>query len=179
MPVDRFNNATMNSKAMLDAYLRQQIIASSLRDNDHEDDGASQRTSDIPQPIEMPDGAALAVFKGQVHAFMDIDDKVRKLQACVKELNREKRGMSEQILAFMRKYNIEELNTRNGKLRYKMTHVAAPMSQKELKNRFISNYDTNKTADEIVKCVFDTREKIAKASLKRLPCPGMRQLTAS
>lgn len=170
----------MNSKAMLDAYLRQQIIASSLRDREREDDGASQAaTSDVPQPIEMPDSATLAVFKGQVHTFMDIDDKIRKLQACVKELTREKRGLSEQILAFMRKYNIEELNTRNGKLRYKMTHVATPISQKELKNRFLSNYDTSKTADEMVKCVFDAREKVAKASLRRLPCPGIRQLTAT
>lgn len=154
-----------DARNMLDAYLRQQLIASTLASSDAAD------AAEPPRPIELPDGEALAAFKAQVQAYMEVDDKLRKLHAAAKELNRNKKTLGEQILAFMARYNIEDLNTRNGKLRYRMTFVKVPASQKEMRNRFMSAFDATKTAEEISRVVFDARERIARASLRRLTAP--------
>ena len=150
---------------MLDSYLRQQIIAASLA----EPPAPAAASSGAPDaPIELPNADTIASIRSQLQAYMDVDDKLRKLHAAGKELNRTKKALGEQILAFMTKYKIEDLNTKSGKLRYRVSFVKAPVSQKELKNRFMSLYDTNKTAEEISSMVFDAREKMARASLKRL-----------
>ena len=155
-----------DTRNMLDAYLRQQLIASTLASAE-----AAESSAEAARPIELPDGEALAAFKAQVQAYMDVDDKLRKLHAAAKELNRNKKTLGEQILAFMGRYNIEDLNTRNGKLRYRMTFVKVPTSQKEMRNRFMSAFDATKSAEEISRVVFDARERIARASLRRLTAP--------
>lgn len=151
-----------DARSMLDAYLRSQLIASTLNAEASDDDDA-----EASETVELPDAATLQGFKAQVQKFMELDDKIRKLQAAARELGREKRAMSDHILAFMKRYRIEDLNTRNGNLRYRMSFVKAPLSQKEMRNRFISNFDTHKSADEIAQVVFDARDKVPKVSLKR------------
>lgn len=154
------------NRAMLDAYLRSQLIASTL-------DGPSSQAGggddDEEEPVELPDAATLAAFKANVQSFMDADDRIRTLQAATRELNRQRKALTEQILAFMKRFRIEDLNTRNGNLRYRMSFVKAPLTQKEMRNRLLSNFDPGKNADEIAHVVFDVREKTAKVSLRRTP----------
>ena len=74
--------------------------------------------------MEMPDNQSLEEFKSQVRAWVEIDNNIRKLKKSIKEHNNAKKELNDFILRFMIKYNIEDLNTKDGsKLRYKINQV--------------------------------------------------------
>lgn len=128
-------------------------------------------TGGVLQPIAVPNNEALEEFKTKVRAWMEIDNTIKKLRAIIRERNHAKKELTEYILTFMSKFNIEDLNTKEGKLRYKVTTVKAPLTQQVMKSRLITNFTSDIHPDELAKLVFDTRNTVEKHSLKRLKPP--------
>ncbi len=118
------------------------------------------------QPL--PDNNSLEEFKNQVKMWMEIDNTVKKLQNVIKERNAIKNQLTRSILAFMSRFNIEDLNTKEGKLRYKVTNVKAPLNQTVIKNRLEENFSKARNAEELHELVFNRDIVVQKHSLRRL-----------
>lgn len=97
------------------------------------DDGESQSTeSTATVAVVAPTNSALEEFKKDVKIWMDLDNAVKKLKAMAKDKVKTQKQLTEKIMAFMAKYNIEDLNTRDGKLRYKIRQVKAPAPRRNI-----------------------------------------------
>jgi len=143
--MDNIKNQIINS------YLSQQMMAEECREI---------------QPIDVPSPNELEEFKNCVKIWITVDNNIKKLQATVKEQNGMKKEVSKKILSFMSRFNIEDLNTKEGKLRYKVTQVKAPLSQAGIKEKIVQNYQQGMAVEDLTSKVFE-RPNVAKHSLRR------------
>lgn len=155
----------MDKEALFNNYLDQQATQAADGGGNHEE-GILQTVAD-----NAPSGNDLEEFKGKVRQWMEIDNTVKRLRSVIKERNNAKQELTKYILAFMGKFNIEDLNTKEGKLRYKVSTVKAPVSKQALKERLIENHSVEKSAAELATAVFDVRGTVEKHSLRRLSPP--------
>ena len=136
---------------IINSYLSQQLMAPVTREI---------------TPTDVPTAAELEEFKNCVHMWMEVDNNIKKLQALAKERGTIKKELGSKILAFMARFNIEDLNTKEGKLRYKVTQVKAPLSQTVIKNKIQTNFRQCTDVEDLTKKVFE-RETVAKHCLRR------------
>jgi hypothetical protein len=122
------------------------------------------------QKVETPTDVELEEFKNYVKAFIEIDNDVRKLKVAIKERSMVKNTLSKNIVAFMGKFSIEDLNTKHGKIRYQVTRSRKPLSKTDIKTRLLEVWDPSLTAVEISSKVFDNEgaDMTEKHSLKRI-----------
>jgi hypothetical protein len=114
------------------------------------------------------DHVLLEEFKNQVKMWWELDTAVKRLQAAIKERKKMQLHLNDKILNFMKQYNIEDLNTKDGVLRYKTSFVKTPLSQKTIKTKLCEFFERDEHAKEIVRKIFEEREKVQKVSLRRI-----------
>lgn len=150
---------------LINSYLNQQLTAVGEGDNNPD--------SRAVTPMELPDNAVLEEFKNQVRLWIEIDNQISKLQQAVRERNAVKKQLTEKILRFMGKYNIEDLNTKDGsKLRYRVANVKPVVSKADIKKRLIENYGKVQNLEQLTEILFSTQEQIQRISLRRMKLPG-------
>lgn len=120
------------------------------------------------QIVEDLDHALLEEFKNQVRTWWELDTAIKRLQAALKDRRAMQNTLGARILDFMRKHNIEDLNTKEGILRYKASFVKAPLSQKVVKTKLMEYFQQDQRAVDFLKKMFDERERVEKVSLRRL-----------
>jgi hypothetical protein len=76
--------------------------------------------------VAEPSTMALDEFKRDVKQWMELDNVIKQFKTMAKEKVKSQKVLTERIMAFMSMYRIEDLNTREGKLRYKVTKVKPP-----------------------------------------------------
>jgi hypothetical protein len=155
-----------NSNEVLRKYLHQQAETDASQALVHE--VMSRDGPDETAIVEHIDKALLDEFKQQVKLWWDLDTAVKRLQQAAKERKKLQVKLSAKILEFMQRHNIEDLNTKDGVLRYKSTYVKAPISTKDLKDKLSTHFSENSTALDIIKRTFEEREKVEKVSLRRV-----------
>jgi hypothetical protein len=114
------------------------------------------------------DTALLEDFKGKVKRWMELDTEVKRLQHAITERRRAQNILSEKIVGFMKQHNIEDLNTRDGILRYKTRVVKSSLTQKTIKERLAIAFNNDSKAMEAVQKVFEQRDSVEKPSLRRV-----------
>jgi hypothetical protein len=109
-------------------------------------------------------------FKSDVRTWLELDNSIRRLQAAIKDRRAAKKQLSERILRFMADHNIEDLDTKDGKLRYRIAFVRTPLSQAVIKERISSYFGVNNdnAATAMNGVVFGNRARVEKTSLCRL-----------
>lgn len=149
---------------MLSNYLKQQ--ANNIDDQTDETDQNNEVLQ--PQPEELTE------FRNYVKAYTETDNTIKQLRNALKERNAIKSKLSEKIIDFMAKYDIDDLNTADGKLSYRVTRVKVPVKVKEAKNKLIEYYDTIKESEveDLVKKIFESTQIIEKQHLKRVKQPN-------
>lgn len=122
--------------------------------------------------IETPDNNSLEEFKHQVKLWMEIDNQVKKLAQITKEKKAVQKQLTDKILGFMSKFNIEDLNTKEGKLRYKVTLSKPTVKKTNIKEKLLNFFEHDPaTAKKVVDAVFEEgtdENKVEKVSLRRL-----------
>jgi hypothetical protein len=114
-----------------------------------EEDIASTTSLGIVEPSNI----ALDEFKRDVKLWIELDNSIKQLKKMAKEKVKLQKGLTENIMTFMGKYRIEDLNTKEGKLRYKMIKVKPPAPrQPVIKERLQS---VLKDDPELCKSVMD------------------------
>jgi hypothetical protein len=121
--------------------------------------------------VNAPDNMSLDEFKHQVKMWIDIDNQIKQMALILKEKKQVQRALTEKVLVFMARYNIEDLNTKDGKLRYKVTHVKPSVKQTTIKKKLLDYFEHDKDlANKVVNAVFDDEgtPKVEKPALRRL-----------
>jgi len=109
----------------------------------------------------------LEEFKKLVHQWLSYDDDLKQLKKAEKEINDAKKALTEPIMAFMAKNNIEDCNTTNGKLKYSVSQVKKPINRQYLMDKINQYMNNSKKAEELTVYLFDNREKEQKVQLRR------------
>ena len=107
-------------------------------------------------------------FKKYVEKYFEVDNLMKKVSVLIKEKKKERNKLSEIITQFMQKYDIEDLNTKTGKIRCKKSFVKSPVSQKHIKHEITTILHDSDPSKKRIMQVFDNREKVEKVSLRRL-----------
>jgi len=144
--------------------LNENISKSDLADDIMKNDIAIDET----QMTESMNEIMLEEFKKNVQNWMTIDNQMKRLAAATKQIKNKKKEMNEKILDFMVRYNIEDLNTKEGIIRYKKTFVKETLTQKMIKDKLNDIFKDNNTNLEKVNEIFNNRDKVEKTSLRRL-----------
>ncbi len=158
-------------RELLEAYLKQQQEAQQ---------SASAASTSTPSGgggrieqalVQAPDNMSLEEFKHQVKMWMELDNQIKKMNEILKEKKAVQKILTEKVLSFMARYNIEDLNTKDGKLRYKVTQVKPTVKQTAIKKKLQDFFEYDKAlAEKVMKAVFDdaAQPKVEKPSLRRL-----------
>lgn len=103
-----------------------------------------------------------------VKEYLSIDDQITALNKAVKERREKKKKLSQEILGLMKQFEINNMNTSNGKLIYSVTKTKEPLTRKSLV-RTLNIYfnDNSEKANELSKFVMDNRKKIERVQLRR------------
>jgi len=123
---------------------------------------------DESQMTESINELMLEEFKKHVQNWMTFDNQIKRLSAASKQLNIKKKELNEKILDFMSKYNIEDLNTKEGVIRYKKSYVKVPLTQKVIREKLNDIFKDNNANLELVNEIFNNGAKKEKMSLTRL-----------
>ena len=115
-------------------------------------------------------------FKSSVVSWLSIDEKIAVLQGQIKALrDKKKKEIEPEIMDFMKTYNISDLNTQNGRLKYSETNVKKGLNKKSIMENLILYYNNNEDkAEEVTNFIYDNREekttqKITKLKAKKMP----------
>ena len=145
-----------------DNQLEHHNMINNIMDNDIAIDNTSKEMT------ESMNEALLEEFKDNVKQWLDLDNQLKRLSAASKERRKKKTDINLKILEFMGKFNIEDLNTKDGIIRYRKTFVKEPLSQKTIKTKLEELFKDDQDNFEKIGKIFTEREKVEKTSLRRL-----------
>lgn len=113
-------------------------------------------------------------FKAIVKYYIKTDNEIKDIKSKVKLLNSESKtrhkileSISPTIMEFMSKNDIDELNSKDGVIKYKKSMVKSPLTQKILKEQLYEKFGSTELKKALDK-IFKEREKVEKQSLKRI-----------
>jgi hypothetical protein len=118
--------------------------------------------------IEEPNEEELETFKIWVQDWFKYDDAIRKLKIAIRERKVLQQVLNSKIERFMFKYNYNDLNTQNGRLKTNVRSVHKPVNIKEIKD--IINNNKNLTGEELLSKIFnkENRPIVEKKTIKRI-----------
>lgn len=128
----------------------------------------SQQTEQ-PNANELPDNISIEDFTTLVQKWIELDNWLKKSQDILKEKRKQKDKLKQVITHYMSKYNIEDLNTSEGKIRCKMQYVKSGVNQKIVKSKIAEFMrDNEEQCHALITKIYNEREKVEKMSLRRI-----------
>ncbi len=114
------------------------------------------------------DELLLHEFRKKVNDWMELDNQIKRLEAAASERRKKKGTLQDDIRQFMAQYNLEDLNTKAGIIRYKKVLVKEGLSQKKIREQLHSIFKDDPATLERVDKIFTDRAKIETERLQRL-----------
>lgn len=136
---------------------RDERIVSNILNNDIAVDSAA-----------VVDELLLQEFRKKVHDWMELDTQIKRLEAAAGERRKKKGALQDDIRKFMAEYNLEDLNTKSGIIRYKKVVVKEGLSQKKIREQLHSIFKDDPATLERVDKIFTDRAKVETERLQRL-----------
>ena len=107
-------------------------------------------------------------LKNNVKEYLEIDDYIKALNKALKEKRKRKKELQDQILNSMQKFEIDNMNTKNGKLVYSKTISKKPLNKSNLLSGLLLYFQNNEdNAKNACDMVLENRPNVEKISLKR------------
>ena len=104
----------------------------------------------------------------EVRLYIEMDDKIKALNKAAKDYRKSKDDLSASILETMKKFEINDMNIKSGKLTYNERKTKKPLNKKNLLSGltlyFREDVDKAKDCQEFV---LENREDVVKTNLKR------------
>lgn len=114
-------------------------------------------------------------FKAVVKYYSKVDNEIKEIRSKIKLLNQEVKKrretlekLSTSIMNFMHQNDIDELNSKQGIIRYKTSVVKAPLTTKKIKEELYDKLAQNDQVKSVLDRVFEERDKVEKKSLTRI-----------
>ena len=102
-----------------------------------------------------------------VKSYLELDDQIKALNKALVERRKQKNKLFDAILDMMKKFEIDNMNTKNGRLIYNINKTTKPLNKTNLLsglNLYFKNEDQAKSVSQVV---LDNREKVEKIKLRR------------
>lgn len=158
-------DTTAYKQANAHAHPPQSVASASQNSMQH--NTSLVRASAGGESVDMP--STLEQFREYVRMWLDLDNTVKKAQKIIKEKRQQRDQLSLAISKFMCKYDIEDLNTKEGRIRCKVTQVKAPLNQRAVKEKISSLFEGDEEKSKaIIKKLYEERDTVQKVSLRRL-----------
>lgn len=164
------SNQEALKKALLEKYLHQQKNANVEQVMTPQPAAAQPQKHEMVLVEDIGEQITLEQFKEFVRKWLEIDNVIKKAQDAIKEKKKLRDKLSIIISKFMCKYNIEDLNTKEGRIRCRVSQVKQSVSQKKVKERIseVFAHDEQKKQEVLEKIYKPETEKVEKVSLRRL-----------
>ena len=154
----------------------QQSINNNLRGGNFNNDNVSEYSDDDDEdeeqeidPIVFTDSNPEFVkFKSHVKEWVSLDDDIKTLQEAIKKRKKMMNDITPQILDFMKRFNINDLNTQNGQLRYTTSLLSKPVNKNFLLAKLGDFFKDNEKGEKITSYLFENRDKQEKIKLTRV-----------
>jgi hypothetical protein len=151
--VDEFTD-NLTHDEQINVHHNQQLVVSNNQEQPSTDEGLSQ-------------------FKEQVKSWLKLDNEMKAINSKIKILDNERKHrkklidvFSTNILNFMGSNEIDELNSKDGIIKYKKSMVKKPLTQTEIKQKLKEQFHNIMEAEKMIDTVFKG-EKVPKITLKR------------
>lgn len=109
-----------------------------------------------------------ADFKKKVKVWLTIDDDIITLQNAVKERKKQKDKLTPEILNFMDRFEINDLNTNDGKLKFTKSMYTKPLNKQFLISRLGDFFKDFSKGEKVAGFILDNRDKEEKIKLRRV-----------
>ena len=106
-------------------------------------------------------------FKQNVKKWLKLDDDIRTLRKAINERNKQKKELTPLITNFMNENKISDLNTKDGKIKYKTSFYKKPLNHKTIQNRLTDFFQDIKKGERATQYLLDNRERVEKTLLSR------------
>lgn len=114
-----------------------------------------------------PDASQMDEFKSHVSMWLKLDADMGRLQTAIRERRVAKMQLTAQIVSFMMRFGIDDLDTRECRLSCRVRQVKAPLPHRVIHDRLAGIYaDDPVTARTITDTVFN-RDRVERVSLRR------------
>jgi hypothetical protein len=107
-------------------------------------------------------------FKKKVKDWLTIDDDIITLQNAIKERKKRKDELTPYILNFMDRFEINDLNTNDGKLKFTKSMYTKPLNKKFLVSRLGDFFKDFTKGEKVAGFILDNRDKEEKIKLRRV-----------
>jgi|TARA_A100001015_G_C15033716_1_gene734718 hypothetical protein len=116
------------------------------------------------------DNSELEEFKGKIKNWLSIDNQIRDLKHKIKVLQSNKTEITPQIMEFMNKNKIHNMNLGedNGKLKYVERETNSTLTQKLIKEKLTEFLKNEEQANNALEFILESREKKSEIKLQRL-----------
>ena len=158
----------MNTDNLIKNFSNNNNLNDNLNDNIVSNIIDNDVAVDSTDMTESMNEVLLDEFKKDVQDWMSLDNQMKRLEVAVKERRKKKKDLNLKILDFMDRFNIEDLNTKEGIIRYKKSFVKEPLSQKKIKDKLMDMFKDDNAISEKVEKIFTDRGKVEKTTLRRI-----------
>jgi hypothetical protein len=131
-----------------------------IDNSDDEDDSNNEIFND--------DNQEFAEFKKKVKTWLTIDDDIITLQNAIKERKKQKDKLTPEILNFMDRFEINDLNTNDGKLKFTKSMYTKPLNKQFLISRLGDFFKDFSKGEKVAGFILDNRDKEEKIKLRRV-----------
>jgi hypothetical protein len=107
-------------------------------------------------------------FKENSKTWFQLDDDIQTLNQAIKERKKKKNELTPELLDFMERYKIHDLNTQDGHLKYQKTIRSQPVSKKYLISKLADFFKNMNKSEKVVNFLYDGRDKKESYNLKRI-----------
>lgn len=107
-------------------------------------------------------------FKENVKVWLQLDDDIKTLSDAMKERKKKKNELTPELLEFMEKYKIHDLNTQDGHLKFQKSTRAQPVSKKYLISKLGDFFKSMNKGEKVVSFLYENRDKKETFNLKRI-----------
>lgn len=118
---------------------------------------------------DLPANISIEDFSNLVKKWIELDNWIKKTQEVAKQKRKQKEKLGEIITHYMCRYNIEDVNTSEGKIRCKVRYVKSGVNQKVVKEKISELFkDNEETGNALITKIFEDRDKVERMSLRRI-----------
>jgi hypothetical protein len=107
-------------------------------------------------------------FKKSVKEWITLDDDILKLQEAIKERRKKKNELTPQIIDFMDKFDINDLNTNGGKLKFTKSLQTKPLNKQFLISKLGDFFKDFAKGEKIASYILENRDKAEVVKLRRV-----------
>ena len=107
-------------------------------------------------------------FRNKVKEWISFDNQINDLNNQVKELKNKKNELNNEILDFMKSNNIEDISTKQCKLKTYTSTSQKGLNKDYIKSKLKTALNDENKAIEITDLILNNREKTSTIKLKRI-----------